>query len=773
MRRKHKRMELVRLADRHKYRPDEHPTGEQLMSRRTFIFKGLVLGGFAALAGKLWKMQVIDAKSFQTQATDNINQWETLKAPRGLIVDRNNKVLADNRISWTVSVVPAQLPDDQSQVDQIRDTLVQKLKLQPMLVVRKSALPLGSENYVLTELAPLVNQKPADLIAFVLHTQHDSDLVTIENKLDKADATRLSSAVTQLPGVHVMDPVTYAIESSPGSPLKQTVMNDVPRDVALMLASNQLYLPGVQIDDSKLVREYLGGPDFSHILGYVGAIDEKTYDSAVTSTGTHIYQPDDDIGEGGLEQAMESQLRGKKGIRYYRTNAQGVEIAELPNLSHDAVPGNTVVTTIDSDFQRAVAEALQNGIDAANAGVVAEGLGNVGAGVVVAIDPRNGEIRAMVSLPTFDNQLFVNGISEKQFEAYLNDPYKPLTDFSISGAFPPGSTIKPLLASAALQDGTLTENTTFVCTGAIRVPTAEDEAGGNTYRCWDKYGHGPIAVEYAIGGSCDVFFYNVSAPGQKIEGTNEILHYYNQGDPNPHNFTGMGIDVAHQYLTEQFGWGTPTGIELAGEVGGLVPDPKWLFQSLRAYWAVGDTINVSIGQGYLTCTPLQLAASHAAIANSGTFYTPRLVKELRDAHGQLVKSFPPVGRKLNIKPEYLDMVRRGLRLTVSDPSGTAYGKFHLTGNDFPIAGKTGTAEYGDYVKGAYHYTRSHAWFTAFAPFDEPEIAVAVLIEGGGEGATYAVPVADAVLAAYFKRPPPAGNPMPSTTPTPTSTPSTA
>jgi penicillin-binding protein 2 len=282
----------------------------------------------------------------------------------------------------------------------------------------------------------------------------------------------------------------------------------------------------------------------------------------------------------------------------------------------------------------------------------------------------------------------------------------------------------------------------------IRVPTVYDEAGGNRYVCWKPAGHGTIEVEEALAQSCDIFFYNVGAPGQIAEGSTVPLHYYNPGDSTPHYFSGLGIEKIKQYLEHDYGFGAITGIELAGEAEGLVPDAKWLFQSsLHGIWSIGDTINVSIGQGYLACTPLQLLCGTAALANGGNFYRPRLVKALKDEQGNVVKEFPadPL-RKLSIESTYINTTRRGMRQVVT--YGTAKGKFIKAPSNIAIAGKTGTAEFGEAVDGKYK--KQHAWFTAFAPYDQPTIAVVVLIQGGGEGATYAVPVADEILAAFFK-----------------------
>jgi penicillin-binding protein 2 len=415
-------------------------------------------------------------------------------------------------------------------------------------------------------------------------------------------------------------------------------------------------------------------------------------------------------------------------------------------------PGRNLHLTIDARFQRAVTRALREGIEAANQEAIEDDRDPVGSGAVVVVDPRNGDVLAMVSLPDFDNQLFVDGISQAKYDEYINDPYKPLMNFAAGGSFPPGSTLKPLLGCMGLQEQTISPGTQYRCVGAIEVPTVGYDAARNTYVCWNRHGHGVVDLEAAIAESCNIYFYNVGAPRQTPAGATESLHYFNPGESQPHYFEGLGIDRIERYLKDEFRFGAPTGIELASEASGVVPNPQWLFQSaLREYWSVGDTINVSIGQGHLSCTPLQLTCAIAAIANGGIYYRPRLVRamEIGNGGGIVDEREPEVIRELSFEPEHIETIRRGMLRTYTE--GTAWDRFVRTGDGIQIACKTGTAEYGEAVDGSY--VRQHAWFAAFAPYDEPEIALTVLIAGGGEGSTFATPVADAILAAYFGREP--------------------
>ncbi|MCX7624449.1 MAG: penicillin-binding protein 2 [Thermomicrobium sp.] len=718
------------------------------LTRRVFLLRSAMVLGFGAVLAKLGIMQLRERPRYQRAAQGSMVRFEPLRAPRGLILDRNGQVLARNRRSWTVWLVPAELPEDERERQLVREQLVRALGLDDLLVVHRPALPTGHEREVLDQLAAALGVPGADLAGRVFAAPPDRAYVVVREKLAPEEAAHLRETAKRLPGVHVLNRFDYVALSAAGSAVPVALAEDVPRDLALTLAANPTTLPGVRVTDDTLVREYPAGREFSHVLGYVGPITREEYEAAGGDSPANPYRPDDRVGRGGVEQAMEEALRGHHGGRWVQVDARNVVVGELLERRRDPVPGLTVVLTLDATLQRAVTVALAEGIQAADRAAREQGREPVGSGVAIVLDPRSGEVLALVSLPTYDNQQFVRGLSRAEYQALLDDPFHPLVNFAISGEFPPGSTVKPLLACAGLQEGVITEETTYTCRGAIRVPTVWDERGGNTYVCWLASGHGEIGVLDGIAQSCNVFFYNVGAPGQVPEGGTEPLHYYISGDPEKHYFAGLGIERIERYLRDVFGFGQPTGIELAGEADGLVPNPRWMFQTLREYWSVGDTINVSIGQGHLACTPLQLACALAAIANRGVYYRPRIVKELRDESGQVVRRFEPeVVRRLAIAPEHLETVRRGMRRTVTD--GTAKGKFVRTGEDIPIAGKTGTAEYGEAENG--RYKKSHAWFAAFAPYDDPEVLVLVLIRDGGEGATFAVPVADRILATYFGR----------------------
>jgi len=753
-------MEFAQPGERRRREESDNASGGKGISRRVLLMRGMVGASFVALGGKLWQMQIAKGGSYQRVAEGNVLRFDRLKAPRGRIVDRLGQPLAVSRRSWTVSVVASRLPEDKDERTAVLNQITDTLGLKQTLVLERASLPVGSEAAVVNELSKRLGLDSATLIAQITAT--GATIAELKNDLSPADAAALEASCSDLPGVKVMNTLDYQLAAHASDDIPMPVKKDVDRELALKIAANELYLPGVIVDDDTLIRQYVAGPAFSHILGYVGPITGDEWETAQTDTGLPIYDQNDVVGRGGLEEALESQLRGAKGGRWTQVDSSGIERLELLDRRLDPKPGLTAQLTINKAFQDAVIAALQDGIDVASKDAVKNGKDPVGAGVAIAIDPRNGEILAMASLPTFDNQLFVDGISDEQFAAYQKpEAYQPMLDRAISGLFPPGSTLKPLLACAGLQEKVITTDTKFTCKGKITVPWSWDETQGNTYPCWQyDVGHGEIGIFEGIANSCDVFFYNVGAPHDKPDEPPDAdwIHYYNPDDPvTRHYFYGLGIDRIERYLREGFGFGAKTGIELASEEEGLVPNPRWLFQSnLNEYWSVGDTINVSIGQGHLLCTPLQLLVGTARIANKGTLWQPRLVKALLDDAGNVVQNFQPQ----QIVPDPLDAtnglvtfdtqtfetVREGMRRTVTE--GTALGQITFT--DPVIGAKSGTAEFGLAIAGKY--SEGHAWFSAFAPFDNPEIAIVVLVVGGQQGSVYAGPIANRILDEYFHTP---------------------
>jgi penicillin-binding protein 2 len=778
---------------RRRRRPGLLRSDQVYLSRRMFVAKGGVLVAFGALATKLGIMQIERGDEFKAEAEENRIRPVKLPAPRGLILDREGRRLAENRRSWEVRLIEADLPEDGTPERQrVIDTLVSALSLENVLTIRPSAVPKGSQETVLTRVCSMLGIENEDAEETIAGWQDQIDngvryiLVT---HLDIDSAARFRAATSELPGVGVMNELDYMIGSVWAPKLPVTIKKDVPRDVALQLKANLMYLPGVEIDDSALSRVYRGDQVMSHIVGYVQPIDAAAlFDPRnMTPGGNQIYDQHDVIGRAGLEAALEEHLRGQKGNRFEEVDVNGVRTRIIPGTERDAVAGDNITLTIDLEFQQAMGNALEKAIERAaklkqrvNLERKAKGMTEwkvPNAGAAVAYDPRNGEILGMVSYPYYDNQLFVSGLSTRKWDEYLNpDKGKAFVNRTINELYPPGSTFKVFLAASALSHGTLTLDSSYTCKGAIRVPYDNNLAEGNNYACWVAWQggtpHEATDVYSAIAESCDVFFYNVAVEYTKAANAFEAVFYFdynlNAGEivtDERHEFNGLGIDAIAHDMQEVFWFGRRTGIELP-DTAGLFPDPDWKRETFEgAGWSVGDTLNVSIGQGEFTATPLQLALNTGALGAGGRYFRPHLVSQRIDADGKITEIGAEKIGELGIDEEHIKIVQEGMRRVVHTPEGTAHAsggktKWPLTNpegeEEITIGGKTGTAEFGqpdedyddpDLNTGARD---THAWFTCYAPWDEPEIAVSVVIEAGGEGSTVSVPVADEVLRAYFE-----------------------
>ena len=464
------------------------------------------------------------------------------------------------------------------------------------------------------------------------------------------------------------------------------------------------------------VREYIAGPLMAHLLGYMGPIPEaeaEQYDE-------QGYGPNDLVGLTGVEYSYEPDLKGESGSRYIEVDVLGREIRTVIEESAP-VPGHNLTLTIDLPLQTAMENAVKAGLEQAK----------VKSGVAIAMNPKTGEILGMVSLPTYDNNQFARGISMEEYSALLQDPGHPLINHAISGLYPPGSTFKIIPAAAALEEGVITAQTTVNDPGIIWLANQyfpNDLSQAQPFYCWiHTYGrgHGNVNVVSALTVSCDVFFYVVSG---------------GYGD-----FRGLGEPLLHYYAL-QFGLGDLTGIDLPAENPGLVPSSRWKRINLAESWVTGDTYNMAIGQGFVLTTPLQMLNATAAIANGGYLFRPQVVRQVTEADGTLVRDFrPDLIRQLPIAPENVDLVRQGMYGATHSPGGTALA-VNLPGLE--VAGKTGTAEFPG-ERDEKGNLPTHAWFTAFAPYDDPEIVIVVFVEGGGEGSAVAVPIGKEILKAYF------------------------
>jgi penicillin-binding protein 2 len=421
------------------------------------------------------------------------------------------------------------------------------------------------------------------------------------------------------------------------------------------------------------------------------------------------YRQGEIVGQTGLEAALESSLRGSAGGRNVIVDVAGREVERLDEV--DPVPGSDVTLTVDLDLQRAAAEAFRSDDP--------EQPDRLGA--LVALDPRTGDVLAMLSRPAFDPNDFAGGVAAETWRALTRDEFKPLQNRVVAGQYPPGSTYKVFLAAAGLETGLITPTSRVVCPGSFWY-------GNRSFKCWKKEGHGAVDLHTSLVRSCDVYYYQLGVR--------------------------LGVDRIASFA-KAFNLGRLTGIPLPDEKPGLVPSSDWKQRRFKTPWYPGETVSISIGQGYDLTTPLQLAVAYAAIGNGGTLYEPRLVLRRRRPETGIEETRPKITGTVPVKPENLALIRKALGGVVEQPGGTG-SKARVPG--VSVAGKTGTAqvirlEHFDGVKESkipIQY-RDHAWFVSFAPAEDPEIVVAVLSEHGGHGGSAAAPIAQKVLAKYFEK----------------------
>lgn len=469
-------------------------------------------------------------------------------------------------------------------------------------------------------------------------------------------------------------------------------------DLAVIESRKHLF-DGLSVQINSVRRPFRG--DFApHLVGYMGEISQ----AQLEDEAFRGYRQGELVGQSGLEQGLESLLHGDKGLRQMTVDSKGRMLQELK--VDNPRPGHDIRLTIDSRLQR-----------------VAQSLLGEQAGAVVVMDPRNFEILALASSPMFDLTDFVGGISADRWRSLNEDPFTPMQNRAVNGQYSPGSTFKMAVALAALADGVVTPETTVSCSGALKF-------GNHLFHCWNRGGHGAVSLHNSLKYSCDVYYYEV---GRRL-----------------------GVDRLAARVREFFGLGRTLGLELTTEKAGLVPDQAWKMRRYNRAWNPGETLPVAIGQGYLLTTPLQVAQYTAVVANGGTLYRPHLVKEVIDFDGRIVhNSTPEIINRMSLKPEQIEIVRRGLEAVVNDPGGTGR-RGQLP--DVRVAGKTGTTQtvslerYQGFTSSNRPYRlRDHAWFTSYAPADNPEVVVTVLLEHSGGGGAKAAPVASKMMAAYFDK----------------------
>jgi penicillin-binding protein 2 len=651
---------------------------------RVVILAAMILAVFGAFGQRLWHLQFTEGEHYRALADWQRLRPETVAASRGVIYAHDGTPLVRNVPSFKIVVVPAYLPDYDVTIGEKG--------------VIKEVLFSPEAEAVLIRLAVLLDMPYA--------TNGDEE-----------------------PGVREI--VVQGIKR--GYLYRSVeVKKGVDRDTMLLIASERLTLPGVDVElDSR--REYPLGSLVSQILGYTSPVP-GSLEEEYKAKG---YDPDTDrIGVAGVEATYEQWLRGQKGEQLIEEDVQGREIRVVERES-EPLPGGNVYLTLDLDLQQVAQEALLRGMSRAGSP----------RGVAIAMRPQTGEILAMVSLPTYDNNLFASGISTADWQRLNEDVHRPLLNHAISDQVPPGSTFKIVVATGALQEGVLEPDTHLTCPGTIVLPHRYAErdpaARDQTFYCWiwRQGSHGSLDVVGGLANSCDIFFYKVGG-GFEEDDFEGLGPGSLESDENP--------GIANYAVL--FGMGQETSVELTGEAEGVVPYPTWKRRTYGENWSTGDTYNYAIGQGYLAVTPLQMLNAANVVANGGTLYRPQVVHHVTDCEGDVIEPFEPeVIRTLPISPENWSLVLQGMEGAVA--YGTATGA-QVEG--LRVAGKTGTAQFCDDLKCGVGFAQpEHAWFTTFAPVEDPEISVIIFLYDGGEGSQTAVPVAHEILEYYFGRGEPA------------------
>ncbi len=465
---------------------------------------------------------------------------------------------------------------------------------------------------------------------------------------------------------------------------------NIVREEALVDKIKFAHVPAVHVSFVPS-RRYDSTPGLSHILGYTSVMtedDQKHHPD---------YYPTSPIGRSGVESSYDRQLRGQVGTNEIEVDANGKFQRVIQNIPPKE--GDILHLTLDIGLQKEMVEALKEAMDKEKAKEA----------VAVAMDPKTGGILAIVSLPSYDNNLFAKGINGADYAKLNNDPDKPLLDRALDGLYPSGSTVKPFIAAAALQEGTISPQTKLdTSAGKIKIGQWE-------FPDWKV--HGVADVQQAIAESNDIFFYALGG------GYNQI--------------PGLGIERMKRYL-HMFGFGKSSGVDFAPEQEGLVPDEAWKEKMIKEPWYIGDTYHVAIGQGDLLVTPLQMARALSAMANGGTLVTPHIVDAVEPSDTNKMTSLTYPRDKLGLRDDVIKTVQSGMRRTVENGSARI-----LNTLPFTSAGKTGTAEFGTEHK-------THAWYVGYAPYEDPQIAVAVIVPGGGEGNAVAAPVAGRIFSYYMK-----------------------
>jgi len=572
--------------------------------RRIKVLLGIILFIFLVILIRVGWLQIIEGEKFLRLSQTARLRLIPLANPRGLIVDRNERVIADNTASFSIGVIPESLENPEK-------TLLKLKSIFPDIDLRKAEVKVKK---VKNPFRPVV----------------------LKEGIDISKVTYIEERGEEFPSVVIL---------------------------------------------SQPVRSYPYGKLLSHIVGYLGEVNKNELKN-LSFLGV---EAGDLVGKMGIEEVYNSYLQGEKGGRQVEVDVYGRVLKTI--FQKDPLPGDTVYLTIDVNIQKIAREEMGDR-----------------KGVVIIANPYTGEILSMLSLPSFDPNLFARGISGEKWLELSRNPENPLENRAVRGEYPPASTFKIVLVTAALETGKATPFTKFYCPGYYKI-------GKRIFKCWKKEGHGWLNLKDALIHSCDVYFYQL---GLKL-GVKNIIHY-----------------------ARLFGLGKPTGIDLGSEKKGFLPTPEWKEKLYKEVWYPGDTANLSIGQGYILVTPIQMLDLISAVANGGYLVRPHLVKKIVDENGNTVFNFTPEKvKKIPISKSTLEFLHEALAGVVKRGTG-----WRANNKVVKIAGKTGTAQLaGD--------KNPHNWFIGYAPADNPKLSIVVLVENKKEEISIAPQIAGRILSRIF------------------------
>lgn len=654
---------------------------------------------------QLFNLQIIHGKEYREESNTRLTRESVLEADRGEILDRSGNVLVTSSQKFNIELYKSKI--DNTTLNSTILKMINVLEKNNVSYTDSFPININPFEFKISD-ETLKNWKKNNNIDENATAEEAFYKFKEKYKIENDDINEIRKIIA----------IRYAITKEGYSSTKSLIIaKDVPREVISEFSENNDEFPGITVSVQP-TRQYTQGTLASHILGYAAKISDKEYE-----TRKDTYTQNDIIGKTGIESVFEKYLKGQNGIKQIDMAVDGTTTAEV--IEKEAVAGANVVLTIDSKLQKVAETALASNIEKIKNGGFGKAYNATG-GSCVVMNVKTGEVLAMASYPDYNPQSFADGISSEEWNKYSNNEAHPLLNKTMQSAYEPGSIFKMVTAIAGLESGSITMNDKINDTGVYKKYGAE-------WKCWyytDYHsGHGWLNVSGAIEKSCNYFFYETA--------------------------DRMGIDTLDKYA-KYFGLGTKTGIELPGETTGTLASKEYA-SSINRTWNPGDTINAAIGQGYNKFTPLQMAKYISIIANGGNKVDASIVKTIRNQDGtevsrdeinNFVKERLGLGdtedtENITLNQQYVQAVKEGMRSVTSDESGTAYVRFKNF--NIEVGGKTGSAEAGKDSNGK---DIVNAWFAGFAPYDDPEIAVVVMVENGGHGNYTAEAVRD-IMAEYF------------------------